>query len=137
MTVTPSESAVPRLADVLDLRPRIAQKRTATCEHLYVEVDENAADLSCADCGAALDPWWYIRTMAQAHEEVVAFRDGQQKHFDDWRAQANATVQRLGQEIAELVALKNKLWNERGDATGGRPLGSLVRRHRPRKATRS
>lgn len=117
--------------DVVDLVPLIRRKRSSTCEHLHCEVDDTIASCSCTDCGAELDPWWFLRALAARDESE---RRQLQKQHDDhvaWVNSANATIERLNREIRELTAAKNRLWNEQ---LNGEPLGSIARRSRRRRA---
>lgn len=112
---------------IIEFAPRLAMRRASECAHAHVEVDEDAADLSCTDCGAALDPWWFIRGLAEYEQHE---RDARQKQIDDharWVATANETIARLTREVSELTAAKNRLWNEQ---VNGAPLGTQVRRRR-------
>lgn len=113
--------------ELLDLVPRLKRKLASECKHRYAEVDDEAASLTCVDCGAELDPWWYIRQLARDADADAEERRVARAHYEQWCAQANAKVARLQGEIAELTNAKNRLWNEQ---VNGAPLGSQVRRRR-------
>jgi len=107
---------------ILDLIPMIRRRQKAGCEHLHVEVGDPEASLTCCDCGAELDPWQYIRTLANAPER-----------WEEERAQYDAAWDKLVKEHEAWLArvnVKNRLSNEQiGDAR----LGSLAARRRPRR----
>ena len=56
---------------ILEFAPHLKRKREreSACTHENCEIDMNAAELSCADCGAEIDPWWYLRRLVQDGEE--------------------------------------------------------------------
>lgn len=123
---------------VINIVPLIRQRQAQACKHAYVEVDDDAASLTCSACGAELDPWWFLRRMA--HDEVrfrayYAELDNEGKALiakhNAYLASANEAILRLNNEIGALVATKNRLWNE---SINGVPLGSLARRRRRRPA---
>lgn len=119
--------------EIIDIATRIKRKRAADCGHLNVEVDDNSASLSCGNCGAELDPWWFLRRMAHDEERENAHWHAEHARITEWCAQANATMTRLQREISELTAAKNRLWNERvNDA----PLGTQLRKRRGRALVR-
>ncbi len=121
---------------VISLEPLIRRRKQRACKHVHVEVDDDAASLTCITCDAEIDPWWYIRRLA-SHEVRV------REHYDEinrqglaaiekhnaWVVTANATIQRLNAEIQHLADVKNKLTNE---SVNGERLGTVARRHRRR-----
>lgn len=117
---------------VLDLRPAIQRKRSSECAHDYVEIDDTLPSLSCADCGAELDPWWYLRKRAAAAADERNEWAEAARRFDGWIASTSATIARQHAEIARLTELKNRLWNE---SINGAPLGSQVKRPRRRRTS--
>ncbi len=125
-----SDPDKPDATGVVDLALYIAKKRTTTCKHPSVEVDDTIMSLSCASCGAEIDPWWFLRQLAA---DELGARARNQKRVDDfnaWVDRARATETRLRGEIA---ATKNRLWNEQ---INGRPLGTqVVKRRRRNLAT--
>lgn len=121
---------------VIPIEAFIRRKKKGTCPHLHVEVDDDAASLSCSDCDAELDPWWFLRYQARNQELWEAHTQAQQKELDEvvekhnrWVAQANETIRIFNAQIQHLCDVKNRLSNE---MIGGERLGSLARR-RPRR----
>ena len=122
---------------ILDLVPMIRRRQKSGCEHLHVEIGDPEASLTCCDCGAELDPWLYLRTLANDPERWEK-REGDyharwvqiEAEHNAWLARINETRQRLAAEIQHLTDVKNRLSNEMiGDAR----LGSLAARRRPRR----
>ena len=75
-----------------------------------------AASLTCCDCGAELDPWWYLRHLATRPDELEAEEARHNKQIADKMAECNARVEymnntltRLQKEIDKLRAAKSKL----------------------------
>jgi hypothetical protein len=118
-----TEPTDPAPIPILDLAPRLAKKKADACKHDCCEVDMDAAELSCTECGAELDPWWYLRRMARDEAAEIKRKQDAIARFDAWCAQANAKSSKLTDEIAELLAVKNQLWNTPVD---GVPLGSIA-----------
>lgn len=123
--------------DVIDLRPLIRARKASDCTHPYVSVSEIEASLTCDECDAELDPWWFIRKMANDQARWDKFTSDNQKASDDvvarhtaWMAKANEDIARYNAEIQQLVSEKNRLWNEQ---INGRPLGAQARRARTKK----
>jgi hypothetical protein len=122
---------------ILSLEPLLRRKRQADCSHPEVEVGDPEQLLTCTSCGVAIDPWGYIRALADEDskwrtyvtENYAAFEQAVAKH-NAWVAQANERIVRLHAEIQQLTDLKNRLYNER---VNGLPLGAQIRRRRPRK----
>lgn len=128
------------VSDILDIRPALRRKKQASCGHRSVSVDDAAASLTCDECEADIDPWWYLRQLALHNEKVTEYRRQVEVDCDAKMAECNAkiakfneTVERLNAEIRQLNETKNRLWNEQ---IGGRPLGMIVThpRRRARKA---
>jgi hypothetical protein len=126
--------------NILDIRPAIRRKRAAACQHSIVTVDDSAASLTCDDCEAEIDPWWYLRGLARDTERLGEYRreiesgcDAKIAECNVAIAKLNATIERLNAEVQKLVETKNRLWNEQ---INGRALGSIVAhpRRRARKA---
>lgn len=129
------------MSDVLDLRPRLTARRRKECKHNCVTVDMTLAELTCDDCNAPLDPWWYIRRLAadDAEERDSTSRWIAEQHakYETWAKDAdsrmrnmNEQIQRRHEEITALYATKNRLMAEQ---VGGVRVGS-VRRSPRRKA---
>lgn len=123
--------------EVLSIEPRIRRRQQQECKHHHVEVDDTAASLTCLDCKAELDPWWYLRNMAHHDDLWEARHNAQKKEMADqiaqheaWLAKANETIQKYNAEIQHLVDVKNRLSNEYVD---GIRVGSLARRLRRRQ----
>lgn len=125
--------------DIIDLLPLIRRKRQLVCPHQHTEVgDEGDASLTCSDCDAKLDPWWYIRRLAdwesklkERHQEYTAACDTKMKETNEIIERQNETITRLNAEISRLTDVKNQLSNER---VGDRLLGhAAARPRRPRK----
>ncbi len=114
---------------ILDLRPRLVAKKIRECRHAHLEIDDDPL-LQCADCGAEIDPYDYIRDLARFEKEHRAEQDAAHKRYLAWCAAANERVQRLQDEINALLAAKNRLWNEQ---VNGQPLGTQVKRCDRRK----
>lgn len=132
----PSLSALP--GNILDLRPLLQRKKESACEHRYATVSMTAAELSCQDCSADLDPWTFIRELCQHEEYITLWRLEQERGVDvkieegnKIIARMNETITRLNAEVSHLTDVKNKMYNER--TPDGRQMGVVARRHRPRK----
>ena len=110
-------------AEIIDLSSRIRVRRQGSCAHEHVEVAETEASMSCVDCGAEIDPWWFLRAEGRRAEERQREQAVREAMLEEWRLAAVATIERLNAEIATLTEAKNRLWNTQVD---GRPLGSLV-----------
>jgi hypothetical protein len=139
MSETETESTIVRDAEILDLAPALRRKKAAQCKHRNALVSFEEASLVCDECGADLDPWSYLRMLANEREashrqweREQAERAEARKKFDAWVVEANAKIARWNDEIQALVDTKNKLWNERAP-DGRTPIGMLVRRRRKRK----
>lgn len=124
------------MSNILDIRPAIRRKQQAACAHRAVSVDDSARSMTCDDCDAEIDPWWYLRGLARDTEKLGEYRRSIEAACDDKIAQCNAsiaernaTIVRLNAEVQALVATKNRLWNEQID---GRPLGAIMTRPRRR-----
>lgn len=121
---------------VIDLAPRLRRKRQDSCRHEEFSVDDVLPDVTCDLCGAQIDPWFVLRTMAHRWDEMEARvkREVAEAVAKGTAAieQMNRQIERLNVELAELTERKNRLWNEQ---IAGRPLGSY-RKVRARKATR-
>jgi transcription initiation factor TFIIIB Brf1 subunit/transcription initiation factor TFIIB len=120
---------------VSDLLPRIAARRRSLCEHDSAVVDYTAAELECADCGAALDPWWYLRMMAREdadrRDRTTVWIKEAHDAYDKWWKDAKATADRLKEEIDAMHATANRLRNE---VVGGVHVGMASIRRRKRRS---
>lgn len=112
---------------LLDFEQFVKRRKAAECDHGHVTVDEVLPQLTCDDCGADLDPWWYIRALAAQEDEQRAHRAAQRERYTKWAAQVRAQVEHYRTQIEDLVATKNRLANEWVD---GQRVGSQVRRRR-------
>lgn len=131
------------MSDVIDIRPRLRARRAKTCKHACVTVDFEIASLTCDDCEAEIDPWWWIRKVAkddidlrESADRAVAAKyaemeEAVRKH-NAWVATANETIDRKNAEIRALYDTKNRLANE---VINGVRVGSVTRRTRSRKTT--
>lgn len=123
--------------DIIDLQPFIRRKQQLICAHQHTEVgNEGDASLTCSDCGAEIEPWWFIRRLAgwesrlkERHKEYQDACAKQRAEHEEWMARVNADRQRLADEVNHLIATKNALSNE---VVNGQRLG-LVARRRPRR----
>lgn len=115
-------------ASVLDLRPVLKRKRAAECPHDYAEVSETTASLTCGDCELEIDPWWYLRKLANDDERRCAEVTAVIEQYNAWCTSANEKLKRLHDEISQLTATKNRLYNEH--APDGRIIGQHVGRRR-------
>lgn len=120
--------------DIIDLRPLIRRKQQAICKHVHVTVSFDAADLTCDDCDAKIDPWWYIRRLCEYAEELQAWRlkleqdvDAKIENGNRAIVRMNETITRLNAEISRLTDVKNNLSNE---SVGGRLVGHAAARPR-------
>ena len=124
------------MSAILDLTSRLRRKKQAQCRHASCEVDDKAASLTCVDCGAEIDPWWFIRDQAR-HAERYAERFAEAEReiaakYDEGNAKIakqNETITRLNAEIQQLTSIKNELWNTRVE---GQQLGLVASRRRKR-----
>ena len=121
---------------VLDLAPLLRRKKASACKHRSASVDDESPSLTCDDCEAEIEPWWFIRRMAKESEVVRAEWDAVIADGEARMAEGNARISKLNEQITklntELVALqdlKNRLSNEQ---FGGRLLGHIVKRPRQR-----
>jgi len=124
--------------DVIDITPRLLLRSQKACKHEHVTVDEDVAELTCNDCGRALDPWWYIRKLANNGQEwrdyyARVHEQGKEliaKH-EAWVVKANETIARLNSEINHLTNVKNTLQNTSvATPEGYARLGNVARRRR-------
>jgi hypothetical protein len=76
--------------------------------------------------------------MCEHREQLLTWRQEQEKAVDAKVLEGNAivarmneTITRLNAEISHLTDVKNRLYNER--TTDDRPLGNAARRRLPRK----
>jgi DNA repair exonuclease SbcCD ATPase subunit len=113
--------------EIIDLQPILRKKAQADCTHQFADVDNSAASLTCRSCGVELDPWWFLRRLANDEEGEWQRVEKQRTEYFTWLQHANEQIQRLNTEIQELTATKNRLWNEH---VNGKPLGAQVRRRR-------
>lgn len=125
--------------EVLDFQAFLKRKKITACDHPTCLVDEDVASLTCQECGHEIDPWWYLRKLANNPEiferqflEQQARIVKQNQEIIDICTTANATIARLNEDIAHLYAVKDRLGNERIE---GRPLGAIAARVRRRKKT--
>lgn len=105
---------------VIDLMPMIRARRDSKCPHLYVEVDETIASLTCRDCHSQVDPWWWLRSQAKRLTEWAAMNErflaesrAIKDRHDAWALRANEKVTKLTAEINRLHAIKVELLHER------------------------
>lgn len=124
---------------ILDLGPALLAKKHRECNHPYALVADNEASLTCNECGAELDPWWFLRRQANDEESWRKRYERYAKLEDTARANYEALCRRLQDkidnltaEVNSLIKERNRLWNMAipGD---GRPLGSVTRRPRKRR----
>jgi len=123
--------------DIIDLRPYIRRKQQLACSHQHVEVGhEGDASLACTDCGAEIDPWWFIRRLGdwehrlkERHRDYIVAYDTKVKEGEALVAKLNATIARLNGEISHLYDVRNRLSNE---SVNGQRLSAAARRRRPR-----
>lgn len=56
------------------------------CRHEYVDIDEDLPDLTCANCGKQVDPYWYLRKLSRDWDklwnEIRYARDEAQRLLD-------------------------------------------------------
>lgn len=123
--------------DILDLKPLIRARAAAACTHEYVAVDMTSAELECVDCGAPLDPWWYIRKLAESDAAFRAHMAEMQSRFDAILLDGNAKIELLNAQIqrknAEVCRLTDA-WNDLANRTtpDGKILGNVARKRRRR-----
>lgn len=116
--------------NVLDLQPLIQRKRAKDCLHQVVSVDDNIMSLTCDGCGSEIDPWWYLRKLANEPARWQEYTAKQQeivRKLDAEIARQRVVIGKYAAEITDLVDTKNRLANEQFE---GRPLGNYVRRRR-------
>lgn len=112
------------MADVIEFAPFLKRKQASECEHETYIVGMKEASLTCEDCGAALDPWWVLRSMVLRSEEEeaaeVAKQERAQAAFAEWEAKCKeamakheAWVRYVNEQIAKLTADKNRLMAEK------------------------
>lgn len=118
------------MTDVIDIKPFLKRKKERECEHHRVLVGMKSAELTCDECSAELDPWWYLRKLVEREEAWDACLAAQTKYLEDQRARGNAIITemseriaRLTREVTRLQDTKNKLINE---SHNGRLLGAIV-----------
>lgn len=85
-------------ADIIDLPLWVTQRKRGPCTHPGAAVDMTAASLSCTECKAEIDPWWYLRRMAQ---------EGDTARFAITSARRER--ERINLEIDKLKALRRTL----------------------------
>jgi hypothetical protein len=122
------------MSDIIDIGPRLRAKRNKGCTHERASVDMKAASLTCNECDAEIDPWWWIRREAEKATSVIeeAERAAAAKieECNSRIARANETIRRLGAEVDALMATKSRLQNEQ---VNGQVVG-LVRRSPRRRS---
>jgi Ser-tRNA(Ala) deacylase AlaX len=98
---------------VVDLVPRIRFAKQRTCKHLTASVAMTEASLTCDDCDAEIDPWWYLRVMAERSDDVA--RDQAERmavieaDYQKAYAQYAASVERMNADILEKNSRINHL----------------------------
>ena len=127
-----------RSGGLLDLQPMIRKRKQDACEHDHAEVSLSTAELDCVDCGAPIDPWWYLRKLATEDEQRREYNEEFQREVDKQTAQGRAAIERLNAdiqkanaEIRRLIEMKNTLQNER--MPDGRTLGTHAAGRRRRR----
>jgi hypothetical protein len=119
------------MSNVIDIKPRLIARRKSECKHRSVLVGMTEAVLECETCGAALDPWWYIRREATEAESVIEganrLADAKLDECNKAIATTNETLRRLNAEVEALNATRNRLANE---VVNGQRVGSSVRGRR-------
>ena len=118
---------------LLDLGPRLLARKRSTCAHPSIEIDDELPSLTCAECGAEIDPYAHLRELADSEHAWYAHLDELRTKYRDEHTRLSAKIRHLVDEVNALVAKKNQLWNER--APDGRLLGQVMRRPRRRAAT--
>lgn len=93
-------------AKVIRLDQWVKRRQRATCEHIEVVVDDDHPSLECVTCGAAVDPWYWIRQLAERSEQWQASWDAVQKdklaEINHQIEQHNAMVVHRNEKIARL-----------------------------------
>ena len=123
------------MSDVINLMPRLRLKARSECKHgLGCTVDPRAASLTCDDCGIEIDPWVYIRWIAEDTLNLETHRDAVIASIEASIKDGNEKVAKLNAEISRLDDFKRKLYDE--ELPSGQLLGSAMHRAAMRK-TRS
>ena len=126
------------MSDIIDLGPRLLARKQADCTHTRALVCDTTASLTCDECGAEIDPWWYLRKLANDEsilrtnvERYSQLEDQAKVKYEAAVKRMNEHLERLTNEVNHLINERNRLWNLAvpGD---GRPLGSVSRRTRRR-----
>lgn len=120
------------MSDVLDLMPRLRKSQQDKCGHQRVTVHPTAAQLTCDDCELEIDPWWYIRAVADSFIDIDKRRDATEASITALLEEGNAkidklneTIMRLNGEVTRLTGVYNKLYNQQ--TPDGRLLGGAAR----------
>lgn len=108
------------MSDVISLEPFLRVRKAKECVHAHVEVDMDAAVLTCDDCKAPLDPWWYIRHLAtsashqfQQHHELEMRVRALEEQIRLKVEQANKHLQEINGEISRMRGVRDTLAAER------------------------
>lgn len=127
---------------LLDLGPALLAKKRRDCKHRQVLIDNDVDELECADCGAPINPFTYLRMLAsdeeqwrklysETYDEYIKLRETTHQEYLKFRERLQAQLEHHQAEVNHLIDVKNRLWNE--STPEGRPLGSVAARTRKRR----
>ncbi len=113
---------------MLDLLPRIQQRKQSACPHLKTTVSLSENELTCDDCNKVIDPFWYIRREALNREQLDKDRAAAEKEFErwkesveQWKQQVRAREVYYNEKIQKLTDRYNKLMNTQVPRDDGQP----------------
>lgn len=93
-------------AKVIRIDQWIKRRQRAVCEHIEVVVDDNQELLECATCGGKVDPYYWIRKLAERAEEWEA---SWQAVADEKTAEINEQIHRHNMMVEDRNNLISKL----------------------------
>jgi hypothetical protein len=114
---------------VIDLTPLIRMRSSHKCKHEHVTVSDYAASLTCDECDVEIDPWEYLRRLANSEKYFADRRRRIDQDIEERLQIGNSKLKSLNERISELVDQLNALGNV---VVGGVPLHTHVRRARKR-----
>lgn len=116
---------------VIRLDQWIKRRQRATCAHIEVVIDDDHPSLECVTCGAEVDPYHWIRKLAERAEEWAASWDAVQQdklaainreieRHNAMVADRNELIRKLTHQVSLLEQRKYSLKGELGDKPRGR-----------------
>jgi hypothetical protein len=94
--------------------------RPSECAHRHIKLDARSGIVTCADCGAALSPFWALTMLADQYALAVSSIDSLQARL----TQANERILELAGQLDAARAQSEKRLQSAaiGDLTQGSPV---------------